>query len=493
MKKLTGLVVILAVLILGGYYVMGVVTEKTVKNNLAVINQSNGLFADIAEYHRGWFKSTAVLNWRLHVPERVVKSPSGESLTEPAQDFQMQMPLVIYHGPFIFHHGLKFGFGYAQTDLALPVKYADQFNEMFTTNSTKPKMDLSLLVTYLNSSKVNMSIPEFKLIAKEGHSEFDWLGMKSSMDVSSSKNNVSGVFVIDGLRFKKDDVTATTSKLTSDYALHQTDAGLFLGDATLKFPSLLVKNKDEKILEMSDFQASTSSDVANGLFHSEFKSSLNKIVTDGKTYGPAKLDMALRNLDAVVLARINEQANKAQQGSDVEKQQALFAILPELPKLFSRGAEFAISELSLVMPEGTLEGNLMITLPKGDIVNPIEIMQKVQGNAKIKIPEGVLKQAVGITVRQKLLMAAAQPATTATTNTAVPAAESATASTPAQPVLSEQDLIQKAAAQTDQQVNNMVESGLLVKQGADYVIELKLEQGQLAVNGKPFNPAMIKF
>lgn len=31
MKKLTGLVIILAVLILGGYYGMGILTERTVK------------------------------------------------------------------------------------------------------------------------------------------------------------------------------------------------------------------------------------------------------------------------------------------------------------------------------------------------------------------------------------------------------------------------------------------------------------------------------
>ena len=172
MKKLTGLVVILAVLILGGYYGMGVITEQTVKNNLEIVNQSNGLFAEVVEYNRGWFKSNATLNWRLHVPERMVKSASGQSQAEPAQDYQMQMPLTIYHGPFIFaDDGLKFGMGYAKTDLTLPAKYAEQFNTFFTGESTKPKMDMSLLVNYFNSSKVNMAIPEFKLIAKQGNAQ----------------------------------------------------------------------------------------------------------------------------------------------------------------------------------------------------------------------------------------------------------------------------------------------------------------------------------
>ena len=47
MKKLIGLVVIIAALVLGGYYGMGLVTERTLKKNVAIINQSNCLFVDV--------------------------------------------------------------------------------------------------------------------------------------------------------------------------------------------------------------------------------------------------------------------------------------------------------------------------------------------------------------------------------------------------------------------------------------------------------------
>jgi hypothetical protein len=39
----------------------------------------------------------------------------------------------------------------------------------------------------------------------------------------------------------------------------------------------------------------------------------------------------------------------------------------------------------------------------------------------------------------------------------------------------------------------MVASGLFVLQGSDYVMVLKLAEGQLSVNGKPFNPTMIQY
>ena len=72
MKKLAGLVIILAALVLGGYYGMGVLTEKTIRKNIEVIDQSNGLHAEIEQYDRGLFSSEAKIKWQLHIPERIV-------------------------------------------------------------------------------------------------------------------------------------------------------------------------------------------------------------------------------------------------------------------------------------------------------------------------------------------------------------------------------------------------------------------------------------
>lgn len=85
MKKLLGVVVILAALILGGYYGMGVMTERTIKKDAAIVNKSANVFIDIPEYHRGLFKSDAKLNWKFHAPERVETGDDGQTVTIPAQ------------------------------------------------------------------------------------------------------------------------------------------------------------------------------------------------------------------------------------------------------------------------------------------------------------------------------------------------------------------------------------------------------------------------
>ncbi|WP_019215290.1 YdgA family protein [Legionella tunisiensis] len=490
MKKFTGLVVLIAALVLGSYYGMGYLTERKVRESLNIVNQSNGVAAEIVQYKRGWFTSEASLDWRLHVPERVVQI-NGKSQTVPAEDYQMQMPITIYHGPVIFSdRGIKFGLGFAHTVLTLPGQYADKFNNLFSSQSTQPKLNMSFFVNYFGNTSIDTTLPAFKLFAKEGNAEFDWLGMSTSTSVSSDMGEVDGSIAIDGLHFTKDQINTTMSTITSEYNLHKTPTGLFLGDASLSFPSLVVMNKDTKLLELGQFDMRSNSDIEEGLFSSQFKTSLEKIVANGKTYGPGNLEVAIRNLDADVLAKLNNQLNQLQQGTDTQRQQAVLAMLPELPRLFSKGAEFEISEMNFVMPQGTLEGNLLVSLPKGDFGNPFELMQKIQGNGKLKIPSAVVQQLMTESIKQKMMSPQANPSQQGVVDKVQPQASTDTTT---QAATSSVDVNEQATTLATKQLATLVQNGVLTVQGSDYVIEVSLNQGQLSVNGKPFNPAMLKF
>ena len=505
MKKITGIVIVLIALFFAGYYGMGVITERTVKNNLAVVNQSNGLYANVANYKRGWFESHALLDWSIHVPARVVKSANGQMENIPAQDYQVQMPLTIYHGPVIFSdRGVKFGLGYAHTDLMLPPNLLKQFNDYFTKESTQPKMDISLLVDYKNNTQIEIAIPQFNLIAQQGKMTFDWLGMTSDVDTTGSLSDINGRFSVDGVRFVQDKMVLTLGKVSGKYNLHKTDSGLFYGDANTVVPSVLIQSDDEKMFELDEFCIDSNTEIQKDLFSAYLKSSMDKLFINGRTFGPGHLDVAVKNLDAGVLANINAQINKAQQGTDLEKQQAMLAVLPELPKLLAQGPTLEISSMQLVVSEGTVDGSFMITLPAGSLANPFELIQKVQGDGKLKLPIKLVKELVTQSVKIKLMsnaLASNEPVVAQSTNAitktdaasevnkanTVGAVESATK--PASDV----DISQQVVTQTDEQINAMLQSGLIVKQNDDYLTTFKLNQGQLVINGKPFNPAMLKF
>ncbi len=540
MKKLIGLVVIIAALVLGGYYGMGLITERTIKKNVEIINQTNGLFVDIDQYDRGWYSSTAVLNWRIHIPERLTRNQNGQSTTVPAQDYKVQMPLIVYHGPFIFSDsGLKFGLGYARSEVVLPPEYVALFVNTFTNESTKPKLNLSLFVNYMNDTQLHIGLPTFKLISKQGGDQFEWGGMDSHITVSSNLHDIDGALTLDGISLTKNKTRAALVKLTSSYDLHQTEQGLYLGEASLTLPSFVVSENDQKVFGLEQFDLRSSSEVEGGLFNTYFKTSLNKMTAQGKTYGPALLEMSIKNLDAQVLAEINAQANKIQQGTDIERQKAFLAMLPELPKLFGKGAQFQVSKLSFIVPEGAIEGDMLVSLPKGDTGNIFQLLQKVQGHGKLRVPAVVLKELAIASAKQKLLsqptlqqamvqqMTNANPADVQAQSaeakaqeaqeqaaiaqvqaakkaqgqtTEAPAAAGEVQNNPSQDGSQEQskpmtvaEVEQQATAEATQKLSAMVQAGLITLQGSDYVIEVDLAQGQLSVNGKSFTPAMMQF
>jgi uncharacterized protein YdgA (DUF945 family) len=491
MKKLIGLVVLIAALILGSYYGMGIVTERTLKKSIDVINQSNGLFVDVASFDKGWFKSTTVLNWRMHVPEHLVKNQNGQSTTFPAQDYKVKMPLTIYHGPFILAgHGVQFGLGYASTVIDLPAVYADKFSSVFAKESQRPKLVLKLLVNYLNNSTLYVGLPSFKLVAKNNGGQMDWYGMDGKISLSSNLRNIDGSMIINGLNFVKDKSKAILGKVTSSYKMQQTDFGLYSGQLSFALPSFVASENGQNVLEMVLLDIQANTDVDAGLFHSFFKTSLDKLITKGQSYGPVVFEMALKNIDAEILGKMNQQVNEIQQGSNSNRQKALFALLPELPKLFSKGPQFEISKLRVVVPEGVVEGDMVISLPKGEGINPFQLVQKIQGQGKLSVPAALVKSLAMASIKQKLLsQPTLQQAMVQQLQSNDPTQGEADQSKPT----TAEDLAQQANAQTEQKLSDMVQSGLIVAHGTNYLVEFSLLQGQLSVNGRPFDASMIQF
>lgn len=512
MKKIIGLVVIVAVLILGGYYATGFLAERALKKNISLLNNSNGITVDIKQYQRGWFTSNALFDLKFHTPEHEVKEENGQVTTISAHDYTLQVPMVVSHGPIIFNDAAwKFGYGYAHSEIALPKEYAEMLANTYTSDSVLPKLTISVFVNYFNKIHLGLDLPAFKLITKQDSDTLDCTGVTASIRTSPSMETVDGHVVIDGARYQKKDLTAKLGKVTSEYAMQRSQWGLYTGKADFSIPSFVILEGENQLYEMNDFDFKSNSDITNGLFSSDLKASLGKFVAHGKTFGPAAVTVAIKNLDAQSLAKINDDLNKMQQDQAIQRQQALLIVLPELPKLFGQGAQFALEKLSFVLPEGEIDGNLSLSLPKGNIGNPFQLLQKVQGHGEIKMPVSLVKGITKALIRQRILNGPSvqQAMVQQMKNNAVSqGAEQQThegkdnqgkndqpqevAQTQQSKPLSAAEVDEQASTQTDQKLVDLVKVGLLSQQGNNYIIVVNLANGQLTINGQPFSPAMIQ-
>lgn len=478
MKKILSVVVILAAILLVSYYGMGMLTEHSLKKTMTRVNQSNGITVKIVQYDRGFFKSLAKLDWNFHVPEQVIVE-NGQQTTIPASDYHIDMPVKIMHGPIIFaDNNVLFGLGYASTDLSIQAEYEKQFDAQYTTDSVKPKLNLAVYINYFNKSHIHIAVPAFKLISKQGMKQFDWLGMVSDVNVSSKMKRINGHLVIDGINLVKDNTKAVLGNIESDYDLSRNKLGLYTGDANLLFPTAVVMENNNKVFEVKDFEIHTTSSIKNNLFTSTLMTKLNELFTQRKIFGPCKLSMAIRNIDAEAIADINNKINLAKHERAISQQQLFFSVLPDLPKLLAKGAEFQISELNIGMPKGVIKGDLLIAMPNENVTNPLQMIQKLQGNGNVVFSSEILKELMRDAMKRKL-EASINMQQAAVDNNAVAAQND--------------NLGVEAAKLADQKIDSLVKSQVLLIKGTDYVLGFKFEGGKLLVNDKPFDPSMMQF
>lgn len=487
MKKIAGLVVILVVLILGSFYLMGYQSEAGVNAFVKGLNKAEGVSARIADYHRGWFTSDAVIETKVVVPERVVKS-NGQMITVPAEEYSLEVPLKIKHGPVILsNQGMYFGLGYASTEIGLPDKLAQRFQQLFTDKSDKPVIRVSLYINYMKKVWFSVAVPKFTLYAKNDDGKLVWEGLDASMAVSDDVSSLTGKFDMDGFKLSKKDVLVDMKGFDFNYKFDLDKYGLMIGNAAMDFPGITVTQAGQSLLEVKNIDMKVEHDVKDDLFSSQLHASIDKVQVQGDTFGPGQLDMAIKNIDAEVLGRVNKKVNELQNASPEESRRIVMELLPELPALLSKGAIFEISTLSFVLPNGTIKGQLMVSLPSGEVTkNPFALIQKIQGDGQLTVPAQVLEA----TLTEKAKQAMKDPQTRQLMEQMRQARQQSTDQSSA--ATTAMDDKQMIADMVKAQLDQLTQAGIVVKKGNDYFMEFKLENGRLTVNGKPFNPAMLK-
>lgn len=486
MKRIVAYLLVLIILLLGTYYAMGYLTEKKIKQDLAIVNQSNGLAVDLRSYQRGLFTSKVNFDLHFRPPKKLVQPQSTSPLVQPT-DLKIQLPVTIYHGPIIFaKKGIKFGLGYAYTDLDFPQEYNNQFNELFTSESIKPHLILSLFLSYVANTTIESNIPLFKLFSKKGDMKMEWSGLTSLMRIASDLDHIKGYFNLRGLNLILNKFEMKVLEGETHYQLYRTEKPeLLLGDATLSLPSLALTEDNRSLIELDHFKIHSNSDVKEGLFSLSLDASADKMKLREETYDQSKLDFAIRNLDADIVAKLENQLHNLQKGGDIQRQGTFLAILTELPALLNKAPEVEVKNLAFTTSEGQISGKLKLSLPKDGMANPLDFTQKIQGEGALKIPSLIVKEVLAEAMKEKLLSSdnSSKQAIQQIGNT----------ENNIQAAMQSAEVNQNAVALADKQLAVLLENGFLKEEGAYYVIEASLSQGKVLVNGKPFDLENVKF
>jgi len=346
------------------------------------------------------------------------------------------------------------------------------------------------------SSSIQAKIPAFELVAKDNKGIINWLGLVSTVHFSSNLDKVQGDTIISGLNIKGPKGDATVGKLESTYNATMADEGLWVGYGDFKFPSLDVTQSGQKLFQLNNFEIKSNSSIDDGLFEQTVDISLGKIVIDGKEYGPGELNLALRKLDAKVMVELNKQLQALSQVDEQQRAMMAFSLLAELPKLFAHGASFDISKMSFSLPQGIVDATLHVSVPAGKNINPMMLMKQVVAKANLQAPKSIVKQLASNYIMQQMMRQQMMQHVIAEQmkNQQAQGSDNQTQQTStAQPMqLSPTEMQKKAEEVVEAQLSHILQAGILMQDSDNYKVDADLKDGQFMLNGKPFNPEMLK-
>lgn len=465
MKKWTGFIITLAVLILFAYYLMGFMVERTLNKNIKAIPKNPVLNVALDKYHRGWFFSQAQIVIKMHIPEQVSTDKNGVSKNSPPIDFAMNVPLRITHGPIIFTgNGVHFGLGYV---------------------TTKPESHYNLLLSYFNKTIVHYSLPSFTMSSKstteEGTFNFNWQGLKALLAISPDVDTINGYWVLFGFNGEANKVTFSLGNLMNKFKFAYNPIGLWLGHNRLSLASAKASIEGQKTFELEQFNLHLGTDITNEVYNLTSKLSLKKLMITGKNYGPGTIKLSINNIDPKVMAHISQLQTQIIQNNQNPTLNKL-ALLAELPKLLTKNSSLELSECSINMPEGTLSGHFKVALHKTNVSDPAQLLQQVYSSGQFKAPITLVRTLL-VTIITSNLNKQAQIASQQSTSTT-------TSVIPVTPTTN--DYTSDAQSQTDKIIQKLVDKGLLLVDGTDYAVSFTYEQQLLLVNGHPFTPDLLQ-
>ena len=199
---------------------------------------------------------------------------------------------------------------------------------------------------------------------------------------------------------------------------------------------------------------------------------LAAIEADNQLYGPIDVEFELTSISAEAMARIQENIKDMQRQQVPPEQQGMAIMgvfMSVMPAMLEQNPGMALKKFMLNTPQGRVEASLSLKVDNMSITDmgvSEKFLQKLVGDASLKIPESLLYQLMANTTRQQLMVELMKKQDE---GAQIPGPE---------------EIERLVEMQVTSQLEGIVGQGFLERQGTDLVAVASLKAGQLSVNGK---------
>jgi uncharacterized protein YdgA (DUF945 family) len=388
MKKLAILVLILVVAL---FVTPGLIGFKVQSGHQQIIAgmQQNGFTVVSDNYRRGWFGAQSKTEFELAMPSGV----KGKS-------FAFTMIGDIVHGPLSPDGGLVLA--------SIETSFQVDGKALF------PEDENAVLISNIGlngEGKTVISIPALKFAGKPGRPEIQFSGVDGVVLFDVGLTHATADIKMPGLWVggeKGESLQFTDVTLNSDSKAGL--LGMFLGSGRFNIKQIDFKNPENNVainIDAISVSGDSSEEGGNLIFDANY--AVNAVTVNGTVYGPAQLELGIENIPAEVAAKLQKELQRVRSLKLTQEQEGMAVMsmmVGAAPDLLKANPKMTINRLFVKTPDGDIDGKFSIAsngLQWNEITNIQTVLQKLEADAAISLPEKLLKAVMGMQAKVALM------------------------------------------------------------------------------------------
>lgn len=202
--------VILALIIVGIPYIIGLMAEQTFLDSAKTLSEFDGFTVEVVDYQRGIYQSTAQTRITLSsgVVHRFLSVLSKEASSDPNSNQQAKQPVSILfdhqieHGPYIQKEkGNYKDWLFLQARLSSGLHLSEDAKKLLEEEMGEANF-LRAETTITMESAIQISLQGWPIVVEEdGLSQPIWQGVNADWDIADEPQNITGNVVMPGFYF----------------------------------------------------------------------------------------------------------------------------------------------------------------------------------------------------------------------------------------------------------------------------------------------------
>jgi uncharacterized protein YdgA (DUF945 family) len=447
-KGLIGIVVLLVALVLLVPFGMGYWVKDYYPKLLKVAETESNAQIKLVSYKRGWFSSQAVVSVNVNNPNgwAIGAQPTAAPInTNKNLTFVVQQE--IKHGPLMWiNNKLAVGRAYIHTQLvkpAIPVSH----NTIIRLNGVRD---------------TRIQIPSLVFQNPQGQAIIVLNGLDFNAKAASDQKAITGGFTVNDFVIKNPEGSHHAQFIKYAFQINKNVEGLWLGTHSVQMPKLVLTSaagSPQTIVSGSDIQLNVIENNNRLTYDANY--TINNVTVGDKSYGPNKIVVSVKDIDADALGQIKQQLQSLAHVSNPSPSQ-VFSFYPLVMNLLNKGMAIKIQKLDLNTAWGKVFLQADIKLPQQSkpTFNIGQVVKNLDINLNLKAPASLVQYVVE-QYKQGKNQEAQQPLAAIPS----PIGEEATAAQATAQAATHAPITLSPAEEAQRQIAYWVKSGELIPEG----------------------------